>query len=618
MERALGCVCGPCAQFTGRKDRFHRFLPFSYRSSKLTELNLVNNGAVFRLPIFAALLAFLCLVTIGQATTPAELAWSKYADAGYQLDDRFGGVTYDASGNTYFASVTPSLTDNVNYLTVNKLDSFGKTVWTYSTFFFGGISAKALITDGSNNVYVTGEFLPGAYLLKLSSTGVFQWVKTYRDAGSFECEGEALGIEPSTGDIVVGLTDFNLGPANVGLTILNYSQTGTLVSHNTYSQDLPTTFRFTSGGKLLVCGNQANGTGPFWDFFSTSGTRITGETATNTTGLISDTFHFVVGSDLGDEAIVLKEKVEVQSNNILLSDNYVAREFAFSGALIWTSPVIDGVPYAAQGYDSSKTALADSTGVHFIDHSGTVSWSQSIGLLYDISVDGNGGVATISRTGTSPDFGLLVQHYAINGVLDWSKGFGPSNGRPLSSLHSSYSGNMLRLAGTILNGTSGQDILLLNYVQGLAVSALSVTPNSNVGGGNATLKVTLDGLAPQGNVAVKLASSDSVVLPVLSVLLVLSGQSTASMPVTIQPVDSAETVRIDAVLNGAQRSALVTLRPSPDHASAKPTAQSTTPASESPEQVEASDRRIKGGTPLLVAAPGNLPGVRGSNSSIRK
>ena len=90
-----------------------------------------------------------------------------------------------------------------------------------------------------------------------------------------------------------------------------------------------------------------------------------------------------------------------------------------------------------------------------------------------------------------------------------------------------------------------------------------MTPNSNVGGGNATLKVTLDGLAPQGNVAVKLASSDSVVLPVLSVLLVLSGQSTASMPVTIQPVDSAETVRIDAVLNGAQRSALVTLRPSP-------------------------------------------------------
>ena len=121
---------------------------------------------------------------------------------GSGIETDIAGVTVDSSDNIYItgtsngtnvfgSSVTSGNTDNIF---VVKLNSSGVVQWVYTAGAQGRDRGRKIALDSSGNVYVVGyyqqtvDFGGGdvtsnqsfdAFLLKLNSSGAFQWVKSY-------------------------------------------------------------------------------------------------------------------------------------------------------------------------------------------------------------------------------------------------------------------------------------------------------------------------------------------------------------------------------------------------------------------------------------------------------
>jgi hypothetical protein len=90
---------------------------------------------------------------------------------------------------------------------------------------------------------------------------------------------------------------------------------------------------------------------------------------------------------------------------------------------------------------------------------------------------------------------------------------------------------------------------------------LTLSPSSVIGGSSSTGKVTLSGPAPSGGEVVSLSSSNAGVATVPSSVMVAGGSMTASFTVTTIPVGTSTSITISAVLNGATRTASLTVLP---------------------------------------------------------
>jgi hypothetical protein len=98
-------------------------------------------------------------------------------DGGSSLDDFAKAVTTDASGNVFVAGFSTSSTLG-RELTLIKLNGSGTHQWTQTSGFNGDDEAADLITDASNNVYVTGYKTNGTkdyYTAKYSGSGTKVW-----------------------------------------------------------------------------------------------------------------------------------------------------------------------------------------------------------------------------------------------------------------------------------------------------------------------------------------------------------------------------------------------------------------------------------------------------------
>ncbi len=101
-----------------------------------------------------------------------------------------------------------------------------------------------------------------------------------------------------------------------------------------------------------------------------------------------------------------------------------------------------------------------------------------------------------------------------------------------------------------------------DYSLPIALSALSVSPASVVGGSSTQGTVTLSGAAPSGGVAVSL-SDNSAATGVPASVTVPAGSSSAAFEITTSTVDSSTSVGISAVYGGVTRTAALTVTPVP-------------------------------------------------------
>ncbi len=156
---------------------------------------------------------------------------------GSGIETDAAGVAIDSSDNIYItgtssgsnvfgASVTSGTTDDIF---VVKLNSSGVVQWVYTAGGTGRDRGRKIALDSSGNIYVTGyywstvDFGGGnvtsngswdAFLLKLNSSGTFQWVKTY-GASTGNDLGRGVAIDSNDNIYMLGTyrgtVDFGAG-----------------------------------------------------------------------------------------------------------------------------------------------------------------------------------------------------------------------------------------------------------------------------------------------------------------------------------------------------------------------------------------------------------------------
>ena len=158
---------------------------------------------------------------------------------GSQIETDIAGVAVDSSDNIYItgtsngtnvfgSSVTSGTTDNIF---VVKLNSSGVVQWVYTAGGGGRDRGRKIALDSSGNIYVVGyyqgtvDFGGGnvtsnqsfdVFLLKLNSSGTFQWVKSYGGSSGNDL-GRDVAIDSSDNVYMLGAfrTTVNFGGGNV-------------------------------------------------------------------------------------------------------------------------------------------------------------------------------------------------------------------------------------------------------------------------------------------------------------------------------------------------------------------------------------------------------------------
>lgn len=160
----------------------------------------------------------------------------------YTIGTFTGTVDFNPSAGV--ANLTSSAQNYDTY--IQKLDANGNFVGAISLAGNGYTSGNAIKTDANGNVYIVGsfdspvDFDPGAtvnsvsplgnqdaFILKLNSSGMFQWVKTFGSANFVSCSALSLAIDNNNDIVLSGffadVVDFDPGPAVTALAATGFA-----------------------------------------------------------------------------------------------------------------------------------------------------------------------------------------------------------------------------------------------------------------------------------------------------------------------------------------------------------------------------------------------------------
>jgi uncharacterized protein (UPF0548 family) len=194
--------------------------------------------------------------------------------------------------------------------------------------------------------------------------------------------------------------------------------------------------------------------------------------------------------------------------------------------------------------------------------------SQAVTLLAltvnPASVTGGGAsTGTVTLSGPAPSGGAVVSLSSDNPGVATVPGevtvpeSATSATFPVSTAQVSTS-TSVTLSATY---NSGSQTATLTVTPSLGVAAVSLSPNTVVGGTASTGTVTLTGPAPSGGAAVALASSNPGVATVPGEVTVPAGATSATFPVSTTPVGTLTSVTISAASGGVTRTATLTVTP---------------------------------------------------------
>lgn len=300
-------------------------------------------------------------------------------------------IDFDPGPATFNLSTIPMITDAY----IQKLNSNGLFQWAISLAGNGTTRILGAKADAAGNVYVCGnfdspvDFNPGAatntispqgvqdaFILKLNSSGIFQWVHTFGNLNAGGASGQSVQVD-NNGDIVLtgyfaDIVDFDPGPANFSLAatsgadqfILKLNNAGNFVWAKAYN------------GSLV-------------DYINPHSVTIDGANNILTIGSFSGTFDF----DPGASNFSL---TSIQSDDIYIT------KLNSGGDLLWAKRI------GNIGYESVKGLVADNQNNYYVS-----------GNFYD-TLDMNPG-PSINNLITSNDGGLFILKLDINGNYIWAK-----------------------------------------------------------------------------------------------------------------------------------------------------------------------------------------------------
>jgi hypothetical protein len=425
---------------------------------------------------------------------------------------RAGAQACIASGEAWEAACTGEFLPEYERCDGTDRDCDGASTctgaWTWSTPFIGGpeaeqfndstLSASDVAVDAQGNVFLTGTFdkaisLGGTlhtgkgntdlFLVKLNSTGVFQWGKVFGDAQLQQVR--AITLDASGRVIVVGHFQGTVAFGGTALTttgvdgfVAVFTNAGEHVWSARFAADTnlqPSDVAVDGAGNVLVAGNfsgsfpcqptttctsasssqdlfvraySSEGTERWTRTFGGAGLDQVNSLAVNGAGELALAGSFTEGFSFGPACPTL--------NHAGSEDGFVAK-LSTMGACVWSQRF---------GDLTSQQATAVS-----MNSAGEVF----LGGNYQGSVTFGGN--THSSLG---GFDFFVVKFDAQGVAQWSRGFGGTQDQTLTNLVLEPVGNLV-LAGNFLGSLKlGEDPLLGGpRTRNMFVAKLSATNSAS-------------------------------------------------------------------------------------------------------------------------------------------
>ena len=414
------------------------------------------------------------------------------------LDTDVAGVAIDSSDNIYITgtsqganvfgkNATSGTTDDIF---VAKLNSSGVVQWVYAA---GGTSrdrGRKIALDSSGNIYVTGyywstvDFGGGnvtsngnwdAFLLKLNSSGTFQWVKSY--GSNYNDLGRDVAIDSNDNIYMLGnysgTVDFGggdeIGSNNADIFLVKFNSSGVFQ------------WVYTAGAssfedsRALALDSSDNPyiTGSFRDTVNFGGGNIT---AAN----LDDLFILKLNSSGAYQNIYTSNIFTTQKGKGLAVDSsgniYATGTFSgtvdFGGGNITTS-----------GSDIYLLKLNSSFAFQWVKRFAVDNGAAGQALGLAVTVDEDGNVYSVGQIGSSVDLGGGTQNfggqndayivkYDSSGSFQWSKNFGSGSQNNIDKAQDIVidSNGFVITVGEVesqnIDFTSVGDGILTNYVTG--------------------------------------------------------------------------------------------------------------------------------------------------------
>jgi hypothetical protein len=224
-----------------------------------------NLRALIALVVFFAGIFLALFATSAPPPGPVTQAWvARYNGPTNGLDDA-KAITVDGSANVYVTGFSLGAGTFNDYATI-KYDSAGQEQWVarYNGPGNGQDDGVAIASDGSGNVYVTGQSLGlgtdyDYATIKYDSAGQEQWVARYNGPGNGEDDAVAIATDGS-GNVYV--TGQSLGSGTgFDYATIKYDSAGQEQWVARYSQttlsDIPRAIAVDSSGNVYVTGRSA-------------------------------------------------------------------------------------------------------------------------------------------------------------------------------------------------------------------------------------------------------------------------------------------------------------------------------------------------------------------------
>ena len=366
------------------------------------------------------------------------------------LDTDVAGVAIDSSDNIYITgtsqganlfgkNVTSGTTDDIF---VAKLNSSGVVQWVYAAGGTGRDRGRKIALDSSGNIYVTGyywstvDFGGGnvtsngnwdAFLLKLNSSGTFQWVKSY--GSTLNDLGRDVAIDSNDNIYMLGnyrgTVDFGGGDENGAVNgdifLVKFNSSG--VFQWVYTAGASA----ADDARALALDSNDNPyiTGSFRDTVNFGGGNIT---AANTDDLFilklnsSGAYQNIYTSNI-DTSQKGKGLAVDSSGNIYATGTF-SGTVDFGGGNITTS-----------GNDIYLLKLNSSFAFQWVKRFAVDNGGAGLALGLAVTVDEDGNVYSVGQIGSTIDLGggsqgfggqndaYIVKHDS-SGSFQWSKTFG--------------------------------------------------------------------------------------------------------------------------------------------------------------------------------------------------
>ncbi|MCD6011229.1 MAG: surface protein [Flavipsychrobacter sp.] len=532
----------------------------------------------------------------GTLVIDPTLAWATYF--GGNNNDQSWGVATDGSGNVFITGFTygsAGIATSGAYQTtlagiqdayIAKFNPAGSIQWATYYGGSGGERGYGIATDGSGNVYITGNTsstsgvaTPGAYqviygggmndafIAKFDGTGTIQWATYY--GGNFDDHGYKIASDGSGNVYITGWTGSTTGIATSGAYQTAYGG-------GVFEAFLA---KFNSAGTIqwaTYYGGAADDVGYGITTDGTGNVYFTGSTSTTSGITTSGAYQTTYGGGAHDAFLT-----KFSGSGTIQWATYFGGSNGDDGYGVTTDGAgnvyVDGVTQSTSAIATSgayQTTLAGSLDIFLakFSSSGAILWGTYYGgsdieNQPGIAFDGTGNIfitgLTLSTSGIAsagahqPAFGGVIDGFLAefnsSGAIQWATYYGGSaedrgTGIAADGLANIYiSGYTLSTSGIATSGTyqatfaGGIDAFLAKFLP-ISISG----SNSVCAGSSITLTPTPAGgtWSSSNTTIATVGSSTGIVTGIASGVATISyttGSGTVTKLITVNPLPSAIT-----------------------------------------------------------------------------